>query len=323
MTIVVIRVVLEIRVDTGVSAHEGQANLAGGFDRTRVLSRNFTVALETGTGDGELAKVNALPAHRLLGSLPFPAAVALNGGVNITGVGSGAFIPVRAARAEGLTDPRGALELKGTDVIDGHARFRHTEETCDVLTDVIGHLHAHGVDARRGHAELKSTGLGIILPHAHVGRVLDSVDRHTVDGPTVDGFLSTAVVCERHAGDGGGDGNGHLALTGDIASHIGDAAIEVEGDLGVLIGCGVDELDTGGLDDGLSLIVLLRVGLWHVHEAAGLVHDKALAHVRVGVVLCGEPFGQLRPGDVGTGPTDVVVSFRVYLEEDRMGDGLR
>ncbi|SCI62082.1 Uncharacterised protein [uncultured Clostridium sp.] len=278
------------------------------------MSRNFTVALETGTGDGELAKVNALPAHRLLGSLLFPSAVAFDGGVNITGTGTGTFIPVRAARAEGLTDPRGALELDGADVVHGHAGFGHAEEVGDALAKVVGHLDAHGVDARRGHGELKRTGFRVVLPHIEIGRVLDAVDRHAVDGAPGQVLKRLVIGREGHLGGRGGDGEGDLALTGHVAAHVGGGAVEVEGDLCGLIRRGVDELDTGGFDDGLSLIVLLRIELGHVHEAGGLIHDEPIAHIRIGVVLGGEPFGQLRAGDVGTCPAHIVIRLRVNLE---------
>ena len=230
---------------------------------------------------------------------------------------------IYASRVEGLTDPRGTLELDCPDVVHGHTGFGHTEERGHALDEVVGHLDAHGMDTGRSHGELQSAGCCVVFPHLHIRGVFDTVDRHAVDSPTVDGVSSIVIVCERHTGDGGADRHGELAIISDITGHIGGVAIEVEGCHSILVACGVDELDAGGGDDRLALVVLLRVGLWNVHEAGGIVHDKALAHIRVGVVLCGEPFGQLRPGDVGTGPTDVVVSLRVYLEEDRMGDGLR
>ena len=74
---------------------------------------------------------------------------------------------------------------------------------------------------------------------------------------------------------------------------------------------------------GLPLVVLLGVALRHVDEAGGVVHDESIAHLRVGVVLGSAPVGQLRIGDVRTGPADIVVGFGVRLEQDGVGDGLR
>ena len=179
------------------------------------------------------------------------------------------------------------------------------------------------MDADGGHGELKRTGLGIILPHAHVGRVLDAVDRHAVDGAPVDGITSITVIGECHASDGGADRHGNLSLIGHIALHIGGIAVEVERSLSRLVRRGVDELDAGGGDNRLALVVFLGVGLGHVHETGGLVHDETLAHLRVSIVLGGEPFGQLRAGDVSANPSHIVVRLRVNLEKHCMRGGLR
>ena len=179
------------------------------------------------------------------------------------------------------------------------------------------------MDADGGHGELKRTGLGIILPHAHVGRVLDAVDRHAVNGTPVDGFTSITVTGECHAGDGGADRHGNLSLIGHIALHIGGIAVEVERSLSCLVRRGVDELDAGGGDNRLALVVFLGVGLRYVHETGGLVHDETIAYLRVSIVLGGEPFGQLRAGDVGTSPADIVFGILIDLEEHCMRGGLR
>ena len=320
--IIVVGVILEIGIDTGMGAQESQVHLISDFDRPCVLNWNVAGAHEATTGDEQYVYVNTLPSHSLLGGFGFPAAIALNCGLCV-GAYFSVVIPVRAIRSEGLTDLRGAFELDGADVVHGHARFGHAEEAGDTLAEVVGHLHVHGVDARRGHGELKGTGLCVILPHTKVGRVLDAVDRHAVNGASGQILKRLIVGREGDLGGRGGDGEGDLALAGHIAAHVGSGTVEVKGDLSSLIGRGVDKLDTGGLDDGLSLIVLLRIGLRYVHEAGGLIHDEALAHLRVGVVLGSEPFGQLRAGNVSTSPADIVFGILIDLEEHGMGHGLR
>ena len=230
---------------------------------------------------------------------------------------------IYASRVEGLADPRGALELDCPDVVYGHTGFGHTEERGHALDEVVGHLDAHGMDTGRSHGELQSAGCCVVFPHLHIRGVFDAVDRHAVDSPTVDGVSSIVIVCERHTGDGGADRHGELAIISDITGHIGGVAIEVEGCHSILVACGVDELDAGGGDDRLALVVFLGVGLGHVHETGGLVHDETLAHLRIGVVLGGEPFGQLRAGDVSANPSHIVVRLRVNLEEHCMRGGLR
>ena len=179
------------------------------------------------------------------------------------------------------------------------------------------------MDARRSHGELKRAGIRVVLPHTHVGRVLDAVDRHAVDGAPGQGFKRYIIGREGDLGGRGGHREGDLALTGHIAANIGGGAVEVEDGLSGFALDGVDELDSRGGHHRLALVVQLGVGLGHVHEAGGLVHDEALAHLRVGVVLGGSPIGELRIVDVGTCPADVVIGIRVNLEEHGVGDRLR
>ena len=148
------------------------------------------------------------------------------------------------------------------------------------------------MDARRGHGELKRAGTRIVLPHPHVGRVLDAVDRHAVDGAPGQRFKRRIIGRKGDLGGRGGHGKGDLALTGHVATHVGDGAVEVESGLCALALHGVDELDSRGGHHRLALVVQLGVGLGHVHETGGLVHDEALAHLRVGVVLGGSPIGE-------------------------------
>ena len=148
------------------------------------------------------------------------------------------------------------------------------------------------MDARRGHGELKRTGIRIVLPHPHVGRVLDAVDRHAVDGAPGQGFKRHIIGREGDLGGRGGNGEGDLALTGHIAANIGGGAVEVEDGLSGFALDGVDELDSRGGHHRLALVVFLGVGLGHVHETGGLVHDETLAHLRVGVVLGSAPVGE-------------------------------
>ena len=279
-----------------------------------ILRWNVSTAHQARACGVQLREVHGLPAHGLLKGLGFPSAIALDCGTRVPAPHPIGVVMIYASRVEGLADPRGALELDCPDVVYGHTGFGHTEERGHALDEVVGHLDAHGMDTGRSHGELQSAGCCVVFPHLHIRGVFDAVDRHAVDSPTVDGVSSIVIVCERHTGDGGADRHGELAIISDITGHIGGVAIEVEGCHSILVACGVDELDAGGGDDRLALVVLLRVGLWNVHEAGGLIHDEPIAHIRIGVVLGGEPFGQLRAGDVGTCPAHIVIRLRVNLE---------
>ena len=318
-----IGIVLEVRADTDVTASERKICLLVDFHRAGVLCEDVAATLDGVPTGFESGEVHALPTHGLQDGLVFIFSTTgvLDSGEMATGSAGG--VTVDSLRAEGHTGPWGALELPCADVVHGHARLGHPEEAGDPLAEVIGHLHVHGMDARRGHGELKRAGIRVVLPHAHVGRVLDAVDRHAVDGAPGQGIKRHIIGREGHLGGRGGNGEGNLALTGDIAANIGGGAVEVEDGLSGFALDGVDELDSRGGHHRLALVVQLGVGLGHVHETGGLVHDEALAHLRVGVVLGSSPIGELGVRDVRTGPADVVVGIRVNFKEHGMGDRLR
>ena len=306
-----------------MAAGEGESGFGGDFHRTGVLHPDVGGALDGVATGLELGQVNGLPAHRLIDGLVLKVSAAwvLHGGKDTTGIIGGVL--VLALRAEGLADGRGGLELPRTDSIHRHAGSGQGEEVGDILSEVVGHLDAHGMDARRSHRELKAAGLRIVLPHAHVRGVLDAVDRNAVDGATGHGVKRLIVRRKGHLGGGCGDGNGGLALGCHVSANVGGRAVEVEGGLGGRVGRGVDELDTGRGHHGLALVIQLRVGLGDIDQTGRIVHDEAVAHPRIGIVVGRTPIGELGTGDVCTSPTDIVVGIGVNLEEDGVGDGLR
>ena len=322
---VCVGVVLEVDTHADVAAGQAEVRLLVDFHRAGVLRWDFGVTHDGVVASLQGVEVHGLPAHGLSDGLVLVTSTGgvLDGGKMVTGTSAATIVDVLTAGAEGHTGPRGALELPCADVVHGHARLGHPEEAGDPLAEVIGHLHVHGMDARRGHGELKRAGIRVVLPHAHVGRVLDAVDRHAVDGAPGQGIKRHIIGREGHLGGRGGNGEGNLALTGDIAANIGGGAVEVEDGLSGFALDGVDELDSRGGHHRLALVVQLGVGLGHVHETGGLVHDEALAHLRVGVVLGSSPIGELGVRDVRTGPADVVVGIRVNFKEHGMGDWLR
>ena len=298
--------------------------LLGDFHRAGVLCPHVGGPFDGVVTGFELGQVHRLPAHGLIDGLALVVAEArvLDGGQGVPG-DLLAGVAVLTLSAEGLADVGCAGELERPDVVHGHTGFGHAEEGGNVLAEVVGHLDAHRVDTGGGHGELQRPGLGIVLPHAHVRGVLDAVDRHAVDGPTVHGLAGLIVVGEDDLCGRGDGGNRDLALAGYVTGYLVSGGVEVEGGHRALVARGVDELDAGGGDHGFALLVPLGVGLRDVDEAGGVVHDEPVAHLRVGVVLGCGPVGELGTADVGTRPSDVVVGIRVDLEEDRVGYGLR
>ena len=334
--LVVTRNVGEVRANLSMAAREvqvgsrrdghGKAIDGDGIDGLRANGRRALDGVVTGLQGG---KVHAVPAEGLLSRLRLPAAHGrvLHCGIRIAG---DRRCTISVVRRDVVVEaiPRGALELPRADVVgtggtsDRSLLCSEAEEGHKVLADVVGHVHGQGVDAGRGHVEREDTRLGVIGPHVHVRGVLDAVDGNAVHGLRADGLASLVVRCDGHARVGSDDGNADLALGGHVAGDVRHVGGEVEGGLSGGVLDGVDELDAGGLDHRLALVVQLRVGLRDVHEAGGLVHDEAVARHGVGVVLDGCPVGELGTLDVGTGPTDVVVGVGVNLEEDRVGDGV-
>ena len=171
-----------------------------------------------------------------------------------------------------------------------------------------------------GHEELKGTGLLVIAPHVHVGGVLNAVYRHAVDEIAVH---SGPIRRERNASMGRDHGHAYLTVLNPLSAGIGIVGGEVEGRLGGGILYGIDKLDTRSSDNGLAVVVRRGVRLWYINETGSLIHDEAVTHHGIRVVLSSRPISQLSTLDVGTGPTNIIVGIRVNLEEYGMGDRLR
>ena len=242
--VVVAGVAVEARVYADMAAGEGYTRLVADFHPAGVLRPDFGSPLDGVVTGLEGVEVDGLPAHGLIDGLVLvPASCGvLDCRERVAGAGL-AGIAVVALRDESRAHGRCGLELPGSNLVHAHARLGHTEERCDILAEAIGHLHAHRVDASRCHGELQRTGLGVVLPHAHIRRVLDAVDRNAVDGATVHGLAGFAVVGDDDLGGRGGRGDRDLALAVLLTLEHGDAVGEVpliRGDVHRDIGADLD-----------------------------------------------------------------------------------
>ena len=224
-----------------------------------------------------------------------------------------------------LTDLRRSLERPRAEVVAlvGEARLRReAEERGGVLHETVGEADRQDVDVLWGDVQRDRAGLLVIGPHVRVGVVLDAVDRHAVDALGVEGRAGVVVSGENDLSVGVDHGGSRLAGARDAVVLDVGVDDDVEGGLGGTVLRRVHELDAGAECVEGALLVIRGVGLGHVHEAGRLVHDEAVEHVRVGVVLGGVPVGELRPLDVGTDPSHIVVGVGVGLEEDGIADAV-
>ena len=254
------------------------------------------------------------------GHLPVIKAVA----VHIVSVDAISVIADSGVCADDAADLRRGGELPcAEDVLRGGEGARgDTEERRHILEDAVREADRQHVDALRGDVQLDGTRLRVIGPHAGFRIVIDAVDRHTVDALGAERRAGVLVPGQNDVGVRGGHGCRHLAGARDAV--VLDSRID--GDVERRLGGGVlrrvDELHTGAEGVEGAIVVIGGVGLGHVHKAGCLVHDEAVAHVRVGVVLRRRPIGELRALDVCAHPCDVVVHIGVGLEEDGVAEAV-